>query len=131
MPVRFRSIAVDAGRLPIHMLANDAGAILFGIVDSQAGPAKSIHSVSREMPAFEALEIMRREDVNQLPVISASGNIERAGRGSRLTCSYSSTAAVEDRTPLAAKCAESGVRNVVCAYADRAGGGLETRPYGE
>ena len=33
-------------------------------------PINSIHSVSREMPAIEALEIMGREDVNQLPVTS-------------------------------------------------------------
>ncbi|MFZ0954562.1 MAG: site-2 protease family protein [Candidatus Sulfotelmatobacter sp.] len=33
-------------------------------------PLDSIHSVSRDMPAMEALEIMGREDVNQLPVTS-------------------------------------------------------------
>lgn len=36
MPVGFRSIAVDAGRLPIHIPANHAGATLFGIVDWKA-----------------------------------------------------------------------------------------------
>jgi Zn-dependent protease/predicted transcriptional regulator len=33
-------------------------------------PINSIHSVSRDMAAMEALEIMGREDVNQLPVTS-------------------------------------------------------------
>jgi Zn-dependent protease/CBS domain-containing protein len=33
-------------------------------------PIKNIHSVSQEMPALEAMEIMGREDVNQLPVMS-------------------------------------------------------------
>jgi Zn-dependent protease/predicted transcriptional regulator len=32
-------------------------------------PINSIHSVSRDMPAMEALEVMGREDVNQLPVM--------------------------------------------------------------
>src|SRR5215472_1934393 len=49
-------------------------------VDSQAWPDTSvgemmhsgtkIHTVSRNMPLAEALEIMAREDVNQLPVVS-------------------------------------------------------------
>jgi CBS domain-containing protein len=34
-----------------------------------------IHFVSRDMPAMEALEIMGREDVNQLPVMS-DGQVE-------------------------------------------------------
>ena len=33
-------------------------------------PIDSIHSVSQDMPAIEALEIMGRQDVNQLPVTS-------------------------------------------------------------
>lgn len=33
-------------------------------------PIDRIHSVSRDMPAMEALETMGREDVNQLPVMS-------------------------------------------------------------
>lgn len=38
-------------------------------------PAKAIHSISRDMPAYEALESMGRKDVNQLPVIS-DGRVE-------------------------------------------------------
>ncbi|HKV78707.1 MAG TPA: site-2 protease family protein [Candidatus Sulfotelmatobacter sp.] len=44
-------------------------------------PLSSIHSVSRDMPALEALEIMGREDVNQLPVTSegrVQGIVSRA-----------------------------------------------------
>jgi Zn-dependent protease/predicted transcriptional regulator len=37
--------------------------------------ADKVHFVSRDMPAMEALEIMGREDVNQLPVVS-DGQIE-------------------------------------------------------
>jgi CBS domain-containing protein len=37
--------------------------------------ADKIHFVSRDMPATEALEIMGREDVNQLPVMS-NGRVE-------------------------------------------------------
>ena len=33
-------------------------------------PASQIHSVTPDMPAIEALEIMSREDVHQLPVMS-------------------------------------------------------------
>jgi len=33
-------------------------------------PADKLHFVSRDMPAMEALQIMRQEDVNQLPVMS-------------------------------------------------------------
>ena len=36
-------------------------------------PADKLHFVSREMPAMEALQIMRQEDVNQLPVTSDGG----------------------------------------------------------
>ena len=38
-------------------------------------PADKIHSVSREMPAMDALEAMGREDINQLPVM-ADGRVE-------------------------------------------------------
>lgn len=44
-------------------------------------PADKIHMISPEMPALEALEIMSREDVNQLPVTSdgrVRGSISRA-----------------------------------------------------
>ena len=54
-------------------------------VDAQAWPDTSvgevmhsgnkIHTVSRNMPLAEALEIMAREDINQLPVVS-NGNVE-------------------------------------------------------
>ena len=37
--------------------------------------ADKVHSVSRDMPAMEALETMGREDVNQLPVVS-NGRVE-------------------------------------------------------
>ncbi len=37
--------------------------------------ADKVHSVSRDMPAMEALETMGREDVNQLPVMS-NGRVE-------------------------------------------------------
>ncbi len=33
-------------------------------------PAAEVHSVTPEMPALQALEIMSRENVNQLPVLS-------------------------------------------------------------
>jgi Zn-dependent protease len=33
-------------------------------------PINTVHTVTRDMPAVEALEIMGREDVNQLPVMS-------------------------------------------------------------
>jgi len=36
-------------------------------------PADKLHFVSREMPAMEARQIMRQEDVNQLPVMSDGG----------------------------------------------------------
>jgi CBS domain-containing protein len=38
-------------------------------------PIEGLHVVSPEMPVAEALEIIGREDVNQLPVIS-NGRIE-------------------------------------------------------
>jgi Zn-dependent protease/CBS domain-containing protein len=38
-------------------------------------PIDKIHVVARDMPAMEALQIMGREDVNQLPVIS-NGRVE-------------------------------------------------------
>jgi len=44
-------------------------------------PLSNIHSVSRDMPALDALEIMGREDVNQLPVTSegrVQGIVSRA-----------------------------------------------------
>jgi Zn-dependent protease/CBS domain-containing protein len=44
-------------------------------VRSVMRPAAQIHSVSRDLPAMEALEIMGREDVNQLPVMS-DGRVE-------------------------------------------------------
>jgi Zn-dependent protease/CBS domain-containing protein len=42
----------------------------FTTVREAMRPIGVIHSVSRDMPAMEALEIMGREDVNQLPVMS-------------------------------------------------------------
>lgn len=47
----------------------------FTPVRSVMRSADKIHSVSRDMPATEALEIMSREDVNQLPVMS-NGRID-------------------------------------------------------
>ena len=47
----------------------------FTPVRSVMRSADKVHSVSRDMPAMEALEIMGREDVNQLPVMS-DGRIE-------------------------------------------------------
>ncbi len=38
-------------------------------------PIENLHVVAPEMPVAEALEIIGREDVNQLPVIS-NGRIE-------------------------------------------------------
>jgi Zn-dependent protease/predicted transcriptional regulator len=50
-------------------------------VQAAMRPADKIHSVSRDMPAMEALEIMSREDINQLPVMSGwrvEGIVSRA-----------------------------------------------------
>ena len=47
----------------------------FTPVRSVMRSADKVHFVSRDMPAMEALEIMGREDVNQLPVMS-DGQIE-------------------------------------------------------
>ena len=47
----------------------------FTAVRSVMRSADKIHFVSRDMPAMEALEIMGREDVNQLPVMS-DGQVE-------------------------------------------------------
>jgi Zn-dependent protease/CBS domain-containing protein len=44
-------------------------------VQAAMRPANKIHFLSREMPVTEALEIIGREDVNQLPVMS-DGRIE-------------------------------------------------------
>jgi Zn-dependent protease/predicted transcriptional regulator len=46
-------------------------------VRSAMRPADTVHVVSREMSAMEALEMMAREDVNQLPVLS-DGAVEGA-----------------------------------------------------
>lgn len=44
-------------------------------VDDLMRPVNQIHFVSPDMPAMDALEIMSREDVHQLPVMS-SGHVE-------------------------------------------------------
>jgi Zn-dependent protease len=41
-------------------------------VQAAMRPASKIHFVNREMPAIKALEIMGRENINQLPVMSGS-----------------------------------------------------------
>jgi Zn-dependent protease len=73
-------LVVKEGRLLGLITPNEVRA-----VESQAWPrtlvrnvmrsADKIHSVSRDMPAMEALETMGREDVNQLPVMS-DGRVE-------------------------------------------------------
>lgn len=47
----------------------------FKQVDDIMRPVSEIHFVAPEMPAMEALEIMSREDVHQLPVLS-NGHVE-------------------------------------------------------
>lgn len=44
-------------------------------VQAAMRPAHKVHFVSRDMPAMEALEIMGREDINQLPVM-LDGRVE-------------------------------------------------------
>jgi Zn-dependent protease/predicted transcriptional regulator len=57
---------------PSEVRAVDPKAWPYTSVQATMLPAEKIHFVSRNMPAMEALEIMGREDVNQLPVVSDS-----------------------------------------------------------
>ncbi len=60
---------------PNEVRAVEQRAWPFTPVRSVMRSADKVHFVSRDMPAMEALEIMGREDVNQLPVMS-DGQIE-------------------------------------------------------
>jgi Zn-dependent protease/CBS domain-containing protein len=60
---------------PSEVRAVDPEAWPYTSVQAAMLPADKIHFVSRDMPAMEALEIMGREDINQLPVLS-DGRVE-------------------------------------------------------
>jgi Zn-dependent protease/CBS domain-containing protein len=60
---------------PNEVRTVDAQAWANTSVRSVMRPSDKIHFVSRDLPAMEALEIMGREDVNQLPVL-ANGRVE-------------------------------------------------------
>ncbi len=73
-------LVVKDGRLLGLITANEVRAVepqtwSYTAVRNVMRPADKVHFVSREMPALEALEIMGREDVNQLPVMS-DGRVE-------------------------------------------------------
>jgi Zn-dependent protease/CBS domain-containing protein len=73
-------LVVQDGRLlglitPNEVRTVEPRAWPFTPVRSVMRSADKVHFVSRDMPAMEALEIMGREDINQLPVMSA-GRIE-------------------------------------------------------
>jgi Zn-dependent protease/predicted transcriptional regulator len=66
---------------PTEVRAVDPPAWPYTSVQAAMRPANKIHLVSSDMPAMEALEIMGREDVNQLPVMSdgrVDGVVSRA-----------------------------------------------------
>lgn len=66
---------------PNEVRASDRDTWLQTPVRSIMRPAEKIHLISPETPALEALEIMSREDVNQLPVTTdgrVEGSISRA-----------------------------------------------------
>jgi CBS domain-containing protein len=60
---------------PSEVRAVEPQAWPYTSVQAVMRPANKIHFVSRDMPAMEALEIMGREDINQLPVTS-NGRVE-------------------------------------------------------
>jgi len=60
---------------PSEVRAVEPQAWPYTSVQAVMRPAHKVHFVSSDMPAMEALEIMGREDVNQLPVIS-DGRVE-------------------------------------------------------
>jgi Zn-dependent protease len=73
-------LVVQDGRLlglvtPNEVRAVEPRAWPFTTVRAVMRSAEKVHSVTRDMPATEALEIMGREDVNQLPVMS-KGQVE-------------------------------------------------------
>jgi Zn-dependent protease len=73
-------LVMQDGRLiglitPNEVRAIEPRAWPFTAVRSIMRSADKVHFISRDMPAMEALEIMGREDVNQLPVMS-DGRIE-------------------------------------------------------
>lgn len=68
-------LVVQDGRLlglltPIEVRSLETRAWPFTPVRRVMRPANQIHVVSQEIPLLEALEIMSREDVNQLPVMA-------------------------------------------------------------
>jgi Zn-dependent protease/predicted transcriptional regulator len=48
----------------------------FTTLDGVMRPLESLHTVAPDMPVAEALELMGREDLNQLPVMSDGGRLE-------------------------------------------------------
>jgi Zn-dependent protease/CBS domain-containing protein len=60
---------------PSEVRAVDPQAWPYTSVQAAMRPVDKIHLISSDMPATEALEIMGREDVNQLPVMS-DGRVE-------------------------------------------------------
>ena len=77
----------------------------FTPVRSVMRSADKIHFVSRDMPAMEAMEIMGREDVNQLPVMS-NGRIE----GILSRCSRAARTAITSGAKVAPKSAPGRMR---------------------
>ena len=68
-------LVVEDGRMlglitPNEVRGVEQRAWPFTSVRAVMRPAENIHSLAPDMPAMEALEIMGREDVNQLPVIT-------------------------------------------------------------
>ena len=73
-------LVIQDGRLlglitPNEVRAVELQAWPYTAVRSVMRSADKVHFVSRDMPAMEALEIMGREDINQLPVMS-DGRVE-------------------------------------------------------
>jgi Zn-dependent protease len=70
-------VVVENGKLMGIITSNEVRNVdpkdwYFKKVESVMLPAERIHSVSPDLPAREALEIMVRENVHQLPVVSGS-----------------------------------------------------------
>jgi Zn-dependent protease len=70
-------------------------------------PADKIHLVTRDMPATEALDIMGREDVNQLPVVS-DGRVEGVVTRAHLLQLLRSRAEVDALLPSAKSASHAG-----------------------